>query len=322
MKKYLGILLVMIGIVLIPRNVNALGTLSWLTGQEGYECETVTNTDKKVTTCDIVYQNTGDVDFNGGTLELTFTPTNENTTFEFSNNSEYATSVGSNETSELLDVKSIASGETAVLGTVTWTADASLEDSEAGGTISPSWQDIISNPSTDVDDGVVTITDDYGSSSSDMLVNSYTQEKTYNVTITWGSMEYDYVEKLDGTSEWTAIRDTDGMAQGYVLVENYSNVAMNAYIKFESSIEGVEANYTTDYSYYENDEEHVVSSNLDYLALDAYVENENNYHASVQWIVNLTGGTYDAVEEAYNNGERKIGTVTILVGDASMGDVG
>ncbi|MBO5095965.1 MAG: hypothetical protein J6B98_03745 [Bacilli bacterium] len=313
MKKYLGILLIMIGMILIPGNVKA--GLEMILNTDEFPCTTETNLDKKITTCQIVYRNTGDTVFEGGNLELAFTPTDANTTVSFLPEVTYATlqSVSGNVYS--MNVNAIEAGQIAIIGIVTWTADASLNDSEVGGTISPTWK-----PIADVDNG--TITEDYGEASSDLFIQSYTQEKTYNVTITWGCLEYDYVEKLDGTSEWKAAAFSDGMGENYVLVENYSNVAMNAYIKFESSIEGVEANYITDYSYYENDEEHVSSSNLDYLTLDAYVENENNYHASVQWIVNLTGGTYAAVEDAYNNGERKIGTVTILVGDATMGDVG
>ena len=311
MKKYLGILLIMIGIILIPRNVNASSLVKF------NECETVLNEElqKKITTCSYGYENTSDVDNDSFIIEMKFNPTNENTTVDVNLNAEYAVYAGdTNDDYTAIDIAVIPAQTKAKIAEIVWTADAALEDAEAGGTVLTRISSLSS--------GNVQITEDYGSSSSDMLVNSYTQEKIYNVTITWGSMEYDYVEKLDGTSEWTAVTDVDGMSQGYVLVENYSNVAMNAYIKFESSIEGVEANYTTDYSYYENDEEHVVSSNLDYLPLDAYVENENGYHAAVQWIVNLTGGTYDAVEEAYNNGDRKIGTVTILVGDATMGDVG
>ena len=320
MKKYLGILLIMIGMVIIPGNVNA--SLQMFMGSVDYPCTTQSVENSKVTTCDIFYSNTSDSKFSGGTLELEFSPTHESTVVSFDVYEENAELKSSSGNLYTLDVFEIESQQIVAIGKVTWTADATLDDSQVGGTVTPTWQSVISDPSTDVDGEEDIITDDYGSSSSDMFVNSYSQEKIYNVTITWGSMEYNYVEKLDGTSEWIAITDTNGMAQGYVLVENYSNIQMNAAINFESSIEGVEANYTTDYSYYENDEEHVVSSNLDYLTLDAYVENENGYHAAVQWIVNLTGGTYDAVEEAYNNGDRKIGTVTILVGDATMGDVG
>lgn len=317
MKKYLGILLLMIGIILIPGNVNA--SLEMIVNNGEFSCTTGTKMDKKITTCDIAYRNTGTSAFNGGTLELTFTPTYESTTVTFVTSTTNAQLVSFNSNVYTLNVEPILAGQTAILGTVTWTADATLSEFEVGGSVAPNW---ISNPSTDVEDGVVTITDDYGSSSSDMFVNSYTQEKIYNVTVTWGCLEYDYVEKLDGTSEWKAAAFSDGQGENYVLVENYSNVAMSADISFESSIEGVEANYITDYSYYENDEEHVKSGTESYITLAPYVENENNHHAAVQWIVNLTGGTYDAVENAYNNGERKIGTITILVGDATMGDVG
>lgn len=320
MKKYLGILLIMIGMILIPGNVNA--ALEMILNTDEFPCTTEVNSEinKKITTCDIAYRNTGDTDFdnfNSAILDLTFEPAHENTTVSFTVNESEAELVSSSSNMYSISVNPILAGETVVLGTVVWTAAASLTDGEDGGSIIPNW---IISPKTEV--GGDGITEDYGESSSDLFIQSYTQEKTYNVTITWGCLEYDYVEKLDGTSEWRAAAFSDGQGENYVLVENYSSVAMNAHIKFESSIEGVEANYISDYSYYENDEEHVVSDNLNYITMDAYEENENGNHSSVQWIINLTGGTYDAVEDAYNNGERKIGTITILVCDATMGDVG
>lgn len=300
-----------LGLMMLPGMVNASELVSFT------ECETVLNEElqKKITTCSFGYENTEHEDTGSFILEMDLNPTNENTTYELNLNEEYAVSAGDSDYADAsLAIANIPAQTKAKLLDIVWSADASLDDSEAAGDIVTR---ISPTPSSETQ-----ITEGYGASSNDLIINNYSQEKTYNVTITWGSMEYNYVEKLDGTSEWQALINDEGTAQNYILVENFSNADMQAYIKFESSIEGVEANYISDYSYYENDEEHVNSDNLDYITMDAYVENENRYHSAVQWVVNLTGGTYDAVEDAYNNGNRKIGTITVMVGDASFGDIG
>ncbi len=159
MKKSLMVLVALLTMILIPWNVKA--DLQNLINQGDYKCVTKTDskTKKKITTCDIAYKNTGTTDFKGGILTLTLSPKVDSTAVSFVVNSSYAKQNSANETEHVyvLNVEPIAAGETAVLGTVTWNADATLTDSDCGGDIIPEWKST-SSEGTGSDDSKVTDT--------------------------------------------------------------------------------------------------------------------------------------------------------------------
>lgn len=157
MKKRLLVLVTLLTMILIPWNVEA--GLESLINTGDYKCETTVDskTNKKITTCDVVFKNTGTTTFNGGTLELTITPKHSTTTANFAVNASYAKQTDSNGNTYTLNVEPIAAGQVAILGTVTYTANASLTDIDCGGDIIPKWTEATSD-GDDSDDEEITDT--------------------------------------------------------------------------------------------------------------------------------------------------------------------
>ena len=148
MKKNLMILVALFTMLVIPWNVKA--DLQSLINQGDYKCTTENDSKqkKKITTCQIAYKNTGTTKFNGGTLTLKFNAKHSSTTSSFVVDTTAAKQNSANENVYVLNVEPIEAGQTAVLGTVKWIADATLSDADCGGDIIPEWSGATSSGTT------------------------------------------------------------------------------------------------------------------------------------------------------------------------------
>lgn len=157
MKRNLMILVALFTMLVIPWNVKA--DLQNLINQGDYKCTTENDskTKKKITTCQIAYKNTGTTEFKGGSLTLTLKPKHSSTTVSFVVNSTDAKQNSASNNVYVLAVEPIPAGETAILGTVKWSADATLTDADCGGDIIPEWKST-SSEETGSDDGEITDT--------------------------------------------------------------------------------------------------------------------------------------------------------------------
>lgn len=305
MKKYLGILLIMIGMILIPGNVNASTLVNFT------ECETVLNEElqKKITTCNYGYENTGDVDTESFILEMKLNPTNENTTVDLNLNAEYAVYAGDTEDDyTAIEIATIPAQTKAKIAEIVWTADATLDDTEVGGTVLTRISSLSS--------GTTQITEGSSSTSSDLSIGAITEAKVYNVEVIWGSLEYNFEKQADETYKWVpSVLDSN-----IVTINNYSNTRMNVGLVYETVITGVEASYEGKQVLY-NGESNITNNST---ILDPINEMPYDTNSYVTWEINLTGGTLEDVVEAVNNGNGKIGTITVVVADPDLqpGDIG
>ncbi len=138
MKKSFLVLVILLAMIILPVSVNA--GLESLINSTKYPCTSEINmVNKKVTTCAVVFKNTSNSTFNGGTLTLTLAPKNPSTTATFQVNDTEVKEVSGGDKVYTLNVEPINPGEEANLGTVTWTADATLSDIDCGGDILPNW---------------------------------------------------------------------------------------------------------------------------------------------------------------------------------------
>lgn len=139
MKKNLLILVILLVIALVPGNVKA--GVKVLVNEGDYKCKTETNAlKKKVTTCVIAIKNTDSTEFAGGTLTLEFSPKNNSTTWDFKLGTAKENTTAKTDKSVELHINPIAAGKTIEAGTVTWTADSSLQDADCGGDVIPEWK--------------------------------------------------------------------------------------------------------------------------------------------------------------------------------------
>ena len=350
MKKYLGILLIMIGMILIPGNVNA-GELK--TDITNCTTEIDSTLNKKVTTCDLVIQNlVQNLDFEGGTLELIVTPTHENTTTDIVVSTEFATLNTYVENGYVLDIKRISEGATVAIGTIEFIADSSLPDQETGGSVSFNWK---SGSFEELDEDA--LMDVPSTSDRDATVVEINETSPYYVFVSWGAFEYTYNNQGNGVYTWEPTHETSNV----VTVENVGT-DVQAEISWAATIPSVEATYNakisdssnvqcvvdTSNGYWENGiytpGEYVEKyysdstcgteiasgtayepnkfyhlaivdefSNDSSVVLSESIANDaTSFISQVKWTVNLTGGSHDDVVSAIN-GDKKIGTVTVTL---------
>lgn len=191
----------------------------------------------------------------------------------------------------------------------------------------------------------------FGSNSSDAYVNSITDANTYDITVTWGNLSYDYV-KYGNEYSWKPIGVTN-----YLHVANNSTADVKASISWEATIDGVTADYdgtmfdssvegcnlqdsistwiwsgTSDYEGYNGQQpiysdetcQTKVATNSEYDENDSYymIGNKETKTSdtsvnlrnvdSVKWMINLTGGSKKDVQVALDS-DSKIGTFTVTI---------
>lgn len=117
----------------------------------------------------------------------------------------------------------------------------------------------------DIDGDVLTSA---GSSSSNAYVNSIDETDTFNVSIYWGDLQYDYVKQTEDSYAWMPVADFSNN----IMVDNMSTFSVDASIGWNAGIEGTTANFeghVTDY-------EEFVCSYI-YYPQQPYIWNENAY---------------------------------------------
>lgn len=163
MKKRLLVLVTLLTMILIPWNVEAEEGVKIIMNEEPYKCETRTEGTKKITECQIVAENTMKAAFNGGTILLTLIPNHTSTAITFEVDTTYAHQNGNptqgdnNSKVYELNVDPISSGGKAILGTVKFTANASLTDIDCGGGYKVAFKEAIDD-GDDSDDEEITDT--------------------------------------------------------------------------------------------------------------------------------------------------------------------
>ena len=118
--------------ILIPWEVKAADV------EQFQECNMVTKGDKKVTTCQIGWENKSTKNFGGGVTTITFEPASEGNEHEFTLNPTSAKKESETDNSISLYIEPISAGEKAVVGTLVWTADAKLSSKDCAGNWKPS----------------------------------------------------------------------------------------------------------------------------------------------------------------------------------------
>ena len=132
MKKSLLVLVALFTMILIPWEVKAADVETF------EECNMVPKGDKKVTTCQIGWENKSTKNFKGGVTTITFKPASQGNEHEFTLNSAAAKKESETDKTITLYIEPIAAGEKAVVGTLVWTADAKLSSEDCAGNWSPS----------------------------------------------------------------------------------------------------------------------------------------------------------------------------------------
>ena len=99
----------------------------------------------------------------------------------------------------------------------------------------------------DIDGDVLTSA---GSSSGNAYVNSIDDSDKFEVSINWGSLQYDYIKQTENSYAWMPVNDESN----YIEVVNVSTMGINTELSWNASIEGTTANYSGYVTDYEDNE--------------------------------------------------------------------